>query len=366
MSVTPLSLVYIKPSTRSSTGTKVVSHFMKKVSPPKKPLEVIVTDNVKSDEVVVESNGVLEESAEVVEEVVDVSNGALDESVLDKSVESDMFDKEGSLTPTNDIQRYDNHSLYKMIVERDNHLDALTDAQDVMANRIAKLESKVDYQQSLLNVKDCVVKALESELHRLQQYTRRYSVNIIGIPKPRGEKLIDLRKKVEDIITSTDSGITPEDIDKLHRNGPAFGADQDTIVRFKTHSAKEAFYKKRKTIQETHRKILIRPSLSPAQKSLLEDAREFMNTSKYDETNCTNPPEFVFANVHGDIQVKMKRETRQGLFVTVRSIQHLAQVIERAQDSKLSQKYHHEKEGWADDSHSTDNSDDDMGFGLFV
>ena len=298
-----MNVVYTKPFTRSSTGTKVVSHFMKKASPPTRPQKVVVEAKDENDE----------------------------------------SDGENATTPTNENPMiFDNYTLYKMIVQRDEQLDSLCEAQDDMLKRIAKLEQKVDYQQSLISVKDCVVKALEGELHRLQQYTRRYSVNIVGIPKPRGEKLVDLQKKVEDIITSTDSGISPADIDKLHRNGRAKGEEQDTIVRFKTHAAKEAFYKKRKSIQETHRNILIRPSLSPAQKSLLDDARDFLKTSKFEDTKCTNPPEFVFANVHGNIQVKMKNETRQGLFFTIRSVQHLTEVIERAQDS-----------------------DDDMGFDLF-
>ena len=305
-SITPTKVTYTKPSsyqTRSSTGTKVVSHFMKKTSPPTRPQKVLVEAEYEGDE----------------------SDGE-------------------ATTPTNEKPTiYDNYSLYKMIVQRDEQLHSLSEAHDDMAKRIAKLEQKVDYQQSLISIKDCVVKALEGEIHRLQQYTRRYSVNIVGIPKPRGEKVVDLQKKVEDIITSTDSGISPADIDKLHRNGRAKGEEQDTIVRFKTHAAKEAFYKRRKTIQETHRNILIRPSLSPAQKSLLDDARDFLKTSKFKETKCVNPPEFVFANVHGNIQVKMKNETRQGLFFTIRSVQHLVEVIERAQDS----------------------SDDDMGFDLF-
>ena len=84
-------------------------------------------------------------------------------------------------------------------------------------------------------------------------------------------------------------------------------------------------------------------------------ARDFLKNSNFDG-NYTNPPDFVCANVHGNIQLKFKNETSQGLFVTINSVQHLAEVIERAQESRVTMRYHHLKEGWADaDPNAPDN-----------
>ena len=96
-------------------------------------------------------------------------------------------------------------------------------------------------------------------------------------------------------------------------------------MRFKSHSAKEDFYKGRKSLGAHRRGIKIRPSLSPAQKTLLTDANAFLETE--DSTLYENPPEFVFANVLGQIQVKMKKKCKHGLFVTIRSVAHLTQMI---------------------------------------
>ena len=44
-----------------------------------------------------------------------------------------------------------------------------------------------------------------------------------------------------------------------------------------------------------------------------------------------NPPEFVFSNLHGEIQVKFKKATKRGMFVSFNSIEELACVIASAQ-----------------------------------
>ena len=236
--------------------------------------------------------------------------------------------------------------LYKMIVERDTRMD--------------NLHGRVDMIESLLHVKDCVIDGLKNEIQRLQQYTRRYSVNISGIPKPRKEEKGDLQKIVEELITEVNSTTTVADIDKLHRNGPAKGDQQDVIMRFKSHSSKEA----RKKLGQNRgiKGIKIRPSLSPAQKELLIDSCDYQAT--LDNADLHNPPEFVFANVHNDIQVKMKQKCKDGLFVSFNHIDHLTRVISRANMDEESFKVFDTDSSWADGG-KNDSSDDDMGFGLY-
>ena len=68
------------------------------------------------------------------------------------------------------------------------------------------------------------------------------------------------------------------DVDKFHRNGRTFneGKDQELLIRFKTHSAKEAFYRGRKTLPPARRGIKIRPSLSRKQQKLLKEAESLV------------------------------------------------------------------------------------------
>ena len=237
---------------------------------------------------------------------------------------------------------------------RELSLQSLSDALEAQQLQITSQSSRIDKQavtiellqreikslkqeSQMINaanvMKDCVIKSLQGEVNRLQQYTRRYSVVISGIDKPWGkEDVKELQTKVENIVTKINCDTKVEDIDKLHRNGPARGKDQEVIVRFKSHSAKETFYKNRSKLND--RQIKIRPSLSPHNKTLLHEARELVDSyASYDGymSGMTNPPDFVFANVHGDLQVKMKKRVRKGMFFSFSSIEQLSMIILKAQ-----------------------------------
>ncbi len=115
-----------------------------------------------------------------------------------------------------------------------------------------------------------------------------------------------------------------DDVDKLHRNGRIHdGYKQEIIVRLKTHSAKESVYRARK---KTSDNVRIRPSLPKANKTLLHEAREVIEDYRYKEYS-NNPPEAVFANIHGDIQVKFAKESSKGMFVTIKSLEHLSHIL---------------------------------------
>ena len=237
---------------------------------------------------------------------------------------------------------------------RELSLQSLSDALEAQQLQITSQSSRIDKQavtiellqreitslkrdSQMINaankMKDCVIKSLQGEVNRLQQYTRRYSVVISGIDKPRGkENVEELKKKVETIVTKINSDTKIEDIDKLHRNGPARGKDQEVIVRFKSHSAKETLYKNRANLND--RNIKIKPSLSPHNKSLLREAKELVDSYASAGgymSGMTNPPDFVFANVHGDLQVKMKNRVRKGMFFGFSSIDQLSMIISNAQ-----------------------------------
>ena len=92
-----------------------------------------------------------------------------------------------------------------------------------------------------MSVKDRVHEELKIQLNNLQQYSRRYSVIVKGIEKEYHESKDSLRTKVHKIVEEVASATKVEDIDKFHRNGPTIDQEQDTIIRFKSHSAKEIF-----------------------------------------------------------------------------------------------------------------------------
>lgn len=202
-----------------------------------------------------------------------------------------------------------------------------------LQDKIMHLESNQMRLESYLIVKENTSTLLQNRVTQLEQYTRRYSVIVKGIPlsEEKGspdEEHLKLKNEVQKVVESCQSGpLTSSlaEVDKFHRNGRVDGREQDVIIRFKTHSAKEFFYKNRKTIPD--RKIKVQPSLSQATRSLLDDAKSALETHYSNADHMDNPPEFVYANLHGTLLVKMKKKMKFGHFLRFDSIEELHRQI---------------------------------------
>ena len=245
-----------------------------------------------------------------------------------------------------------------------------------LEKRITHLEGTLMQNNARLTVRDHVVEALRGEVNRLQQFTRRYCVAVTGIDKQKGENPETLREKVLDLVKDVKSTTNEQDIDKFHRNGPITNVnEQEIIIRFKSHAAKEAFYRARKDLPPARKEVRIKPSLSQNQKNLLRDAQSFIEQPDIMD-NDVNPVEFVFANLHGEIQMKLKHKFRGSLFVTFNSVQDLARKLQKVQTVKDAAATFDEISSWADANLESPqvkpkfppqpNVDDDMGFENFV
>ena len=193
-----------------------------------------------------------------------------------------------------------------------------------MENRLRRLEAEQIKTESLLFMKDVVSKHLSNRITQLEQYSRRYSVIVKGVPYENKEKFASLKETVNKIIENCDSETSVDDIDKFHRNGRPEDGKQDIIIRFKSHSAKESFYKNRKSIQQPAR-IKIQPSLSTDRKKLLNVANDLISKFK---TNG-NGPDFALPDVHGNLLVKFAKPTVTGLFLRFDSLEQLIYLIHK-------------------------------------
>ena len=90
-----------------------------------------------------------------------------------------------------------------------------------LAKRVDCLEGELMLVKSRLCVRDHIVDGLRDEIHRLEQYTHRYSVSIAGIEKTREETPDELREKVMKVVNEVDSSTKEVDIDKFYRNSRA-------------------------------------------------------------------------------------------------------------------------------------------------
>ena len=196
------------------------------------------------------------------------------------------------------------------ILQRLASLESTNSAQEAqiraMSARIKTLEEQQYRTIGIMAIKDRVSELLGKRINQLEQYTRRYSVVVKGIEKPQNETMDQLKEKISGLIQVSGSGVTFNDVDKCHRNGQIKDNEQEVIVRFKSHTAKESFYEKRKEIP--NKSIKIQPSLTAESKSLLEQARE--QIADLQHNGMKNVPEFVYADVHGTLKVKMSLPTK--------------------------------------------------------
>ena len=161
-----------------------------------------------------------------------------------------------------------------------------------------KLEEKVAILESRVSVAETVSSKLVLELDRLDQYHRRPNIIMRKVFLPENETLNALTSTVTKVIgEEINLPNAVDDIDKFHRVGrvKTVGGKkhQDIIIRFKTHRSRYAVYQDRKKSKS----VKISPNLTKRRGALLYEASQLVNDAE--KVN------FVFANVHGDLNIRL-------------------------------------------------------------
>ena len=348
-----------KNNTRSSTGAgdNINSTFMKK--------PVLSAEDTKSTPVsdknkppIARLNETVAMQAQQIEELFSLLKVSPNATDLSQKV-----DKQGTIinTLTKSMDgisaleakvKIHGDQLSSLVIELSKRDKIIDSTFQSLEKRICRLEGELQLANSKMFVMDRVSNELRNQLVDAQQYSRRYSCILAGIDKPYNESPQSLKAEVSKVICAANSPVTLADVDKFHRNGPIDGNKQEIIVRFKSHAAKESFYKERKTIETTAK---IRPSLAPERKRLLNESINFIK-EVYADSNMENPPDFVYADVHGNLKLKMSKKTKKGFFFNFNSIEQLRFLI------NVNQEYL-DRPPVKDRANEAD--DDDMGFGAF-
>jgi len=155
------------------------------------------------------------------------------------------------------------------------------------------------------------VKNIKKENENLEQYGRRTSLRIVGIPPSKNETGEECLQKVVDVINGTDVQIPECCIDRAHRIGRPFKREdgsvaQTVIVKFSTWRHRTMFYRARKSESCKKKKIKIYIDLTKRRLQLLKDAREKVK-------NWENV-EYVFVNVNCQLSLKLKNSDQSQLF----------------------------------------------------
>ena len=152
-------------------------------------------------------------------------------------------------------------------------LEQVMKSLEIQECRIHDLECKVDTSQiALQRLEDqneefrATINQLQTEINVLEQYTRRNSLRISGIPEKPGESTDQLVQE----LASEKLGVNlrPLDIDRSHRVGlPNSTGNRAIIVKFSTYNVRLQVISARKKLKSTG--IVIYEDLTARNVSLL-------------------------------------------------------------------------------------------------
>ncbi|MEW8546212.1 MAG: hypothetical protein AB2693_22060, partial [Candidatus Thiodiazotropha sp.] len=169
----------------------------------------------------------------------------------------------------------------KMIVQEavQTAVTAVTDAmnlkmEQLAADNVVLRKDNANLEKLCVHLETKVAK-LEASNDALEQYSRRNSVRISGIPQTEQE---NTDKIVLDIAKSMDVPLVITDIDRSHRVGSDRNSRRDILVKFVSYRARQSLLTVRKKLRNTEgmKNIFINEDLTANRSKLLFDARRLV------------------------------------------------------------------------------------------
>ena len=138
----------------------------------------------------------------------DATNNVQKVSLAQLSEKIDLQDKEirsqkvslAQLAEKIKLQDEEIRSLRSFTEAQANHIVQIEDNYATLKKRVEKQEQGAMFNESLSIIKDRVIVELKEEINRNQQFMRRPCVSIVGLRKPKGEKMDDLKKSIEKML----------------------------------------------------------------------------------------------------------------------------------------------------------------------
>ena len=184
----------------------------------------------------------------------------------------------------------DNQELRKDVESLKTSMQFHATEVDALKTQNGKLVQSNCALQSELNELGRRAQALEYEQDALEQYTRKFNVEIHGVPEYEGENLQDIVMKIG-LKMSVD--VTTQDIDIVHQLFRKSQAIKPIIVRFTLYKKRREFYKGRFHLKETNLteitgiaqgyadgRIFVNKNLTQYRQEVLAKARKMKKANK--------------------------------------------------------------------------------------
>ena len=128
------------------------------------------------------------------------------------------------------------------------------------------------------------IRSLEASNDDLEQYQRRNSLRISGIPEQDDENCMEIALKMANDTLKLDPPLEVRDIDRTHRSGQRKqGKPKQILVKFAIYHQRRRFYEARKSIYTSGNTIFINEDLTKTRGTILWTARTAKREGKLKE-----------------------------------------------------------------------------------
>ena len=165
------------------------------------------------------------------------------------------------------------------------------------------LIGKIEILEGKMQVYEAHLRELEKRLDDAEQYSRRSSLRIYGIPLSAKETSADCLTKVKGLFDKLSVKVPEECIDRAHRigqikkNSGSKNPEKAVIVKFNSWGKRVAVYRARKELND----IAIHLDLTPRRAKLFAAARE--------KAKVSDKIDFAFVDINCRLGLKSAKGT---------------------------------------------------------
>ena len=203
--------------------------------------------------------------------------------------------------------------IYNILMEVQKNTQKVMEENVYLKNQFKELKEENDIAQSeIVNLK-ARIGELEDMQDEMQQYQRKYNLEICGIPESEDENLKDV---IEAIATEVDVEIDSTDIDIVHRLPSKF-RPRPIIVKFSAYDDKKELYESRwklrrykgsNEILNGATKVYINENLTTERKRLFAEARK--RAKQYNWAGVTTKDGKIFVRKEkGEKAIKITKQS---------------------------------------------------------
>ena len=130
-----------------------------------------------------------------------------------------------------------------------------------LQEQLADIHREVTNLRDIVRKKDHDIETLKKEVHGLQlqqdemeQYSRRNSVRLSGLPERQNENVVELVMKVINVEMAVTPPVMIKEIDRMHRVGkPEVGRDRPILIKFATYRSRRRVIVNRRNLNPLKR-----------------------------------------------------------------------------------------------------------------